>query len=223
MGVHDVTDTRILESFHRNYSEIQECIVLSSKFWTRLVIVFVAGNLAFSSVSADELSLGDARAPVTLVEYGSFTCSKCIHFHKHVYHQIRKHYIDKGVVRFIYRHFPTSGAAVEAARAADCAGEKYYKMVDALFASVADWYQAEKREDVFVEQAASLGLNSEKFLACIGDEKQLDRILREQLSSKKDLDIIGTPTFFINGKIVRGKRSFAEMETLISEALYKDN
>ena len=193
--------------------------MIFSKFWTRLVIVLAAGHVAFSSAFAEEVSLGDIEAPITLIEYGSLTCSKCIHFHKQVYPQIKKHYIDTGSVRFIYRHFPTSGAAVEAARAADCAGGRYYEMVDALFATVADWYQADSRDAIFEKQAATFGLDSDEFQACIGDEKHLDRILSEQQASRKELDIIGTPTFFINGKAVRGKRSFAEMEVLISEAL----
>ena len=92
-------------------------------------------------------------------------------------------------------------------------------MVDALFATVADWYQADSRDAIFEKQAATFGLDSDEFQACIGDEKHLDRILSEQQASRKELDIIGTPTFFINGKAVRGKRSFAEMEVLISEAL----
>jgi len=193
--------------------------VIFGKFWTRMVFILAAGNFAFSSASAEEISLGNAQAPVTIIEYGSLTCSNCIQFHTQVYPQVRKHYIDTGKVRFIYRHFPTSGSAVEAARAADCAGDKYYPMVDILFATVADWSQAENRDAIFRKQAASFGLDAEQFNACISDNKLLDEILSQQIVAKKELDVTGTPTFFINGKIVRGKQSFAEMEALISEAL----
>jgi protein-disulfide isomerase len=184
-----------------------------------MVFILAAGNLALSSASAEEISLGNAQAPVTIIEYGSLTCSNCIQFHTQVYPQVRKHYIDTGKIRFIYRHFPTSGSAVEAARAADCAGDKYYPMVDILFATVADWSQAENRDAIFRKQAASFGLDAEQFNACISDNKLLDEILSQQIVAKKELDVTGTPTFFINGKIVRGKQSFAEMEALISEAL----
>ena len=193
--------------------------MIFGNFWTRMVFILAAGNLALSSASAEEISLGNAQAPVTIIEYGSLTCSNCIQFHTQVYPQVRKHFIDTGTVRFIYRHFPTSGAAVEAARAADCAGDKYYPMVDALFATVADWSMAENRDAIFKEQAASFGLDTEQFHACISDNNLLDEILSQQIVAKKELDVTGTPTFFINGKIVRGKQSFAEMEALISEAL----
>lgn len=194
-----------------------------SKIWMRLIIIFVASNLMASLASSEEISLGNTQAPVTLIEYGSLTCGKCLRFHKYVFPQIKQHYIDAGTVRFIYRHFPTGGAAVHGARAAQCAGDKYYEMVDALFSTVANWYQAENRDTLFVKQATSLGLNSQEFITCISDKKLLDDILNQQQAAKRDLDITGTPTFFINGKIVHGKRSFVEMKALISEALNKDN
>ena len=189
----------------------------------RLVIALAASFLMVSVASSEEMSLGNTQAPVTLIEYGSLTCGKCLRFHKYVFPRIKKHYIDTGIVRFIYRHFPTSGAAVHGARAAQCAGDKYYEMLDTLFTTVASWYHEENRGSIFFKHATSLGLNSEEFLACISDKKLLDDILNQQQAAKRDLDVIGTPTFFINGKIVRGKRSFVEMKALISEALSKDN
>ena len=194
-----------------------------SKVGMRLIIILVASNLMASLALSEEVSLGNANAPVTLVEYGSLTCGKCIYFHNRVFPQIKKHYIDAGTVRFIYRHFPTGGAAVYGARAAQCAGDKYYEMLDVLFSTSADWYPEANRNAVFVKQATSLGLNSEEFLACISNKEFLDDILNQRQTAKRDLDVYGTPTFFINGKIVRGKRSFVEMKALISEALVKVN
>jgi len=190
-----------------------------SKIWMRLSIILAASILMVSLASSEEVSLGSKQAPVTLIEYGSLTCGKCLHFHKYVYPQVKKQYIDEGIVRFIFHPFPTSGAAVHGARAAQCAGDKYYDMLDILFTTVATWSQAENRDNLFVKHATTLGLNSEKFLTCISDEKRLDEILNQQQAAKSDLDVTGTPTFFINGKIVRGKRSFAEMKALISDAL----
>ena len=188
----------------------------------RLVIFVVASNLMVSFASSEEISLGSKQAPVTIIEYGSLTCDNCLSFHKYVYPQFKKHYIDTGTVRFIFRHFPTGGAAVYGARAANCAGDKYYEMLDTLFSTVGRWFRAENRDAIFVEYATSLGLSSEVFTACISNKKHLDDILSQQKAARKDLDVIGTPTFFINGKMVRGKRSFVEMKALISNALNKN-
>ena len=189
----------------------------------RLIIIIVASNLMISVASSEEISLGNPQAPITLIEYGSLTCDNCLSFHKYVFPQVKKLYIDAGVVRFIFRHFPTGGSAVYGARAAQCAGDKYYEMLDVLFSSVAGWYQAESRDAIFVKHATSLGVNSEMFLTCISDKKNLDDIISQQHTARKDYDVIGTPTFFINGKIVRGKKSFVEMKALISETLNKSN
>ena len=189
----------------------------------RLVIFVLASNLMASFASSEEISLGSKQALVTVIEYGSLTCHNCLSFHRKVYPQFKKHYIDTGTVRFIFRHFPTGGAAVYGARAADCAGDKYYEMLDMLFSTVGKWFRAENRDAIFAKYATSLGVSSEAFSTCISNQKHLDTILSQQKAAKKDLDIIGTPTFFINGKKVRGKISFVEMKALISKALNKDS
>ena len=194
-----------------------------NKVWVRLFIIIAISNSVVSFASSEEISLGSKQAPVSIIEYGSLTCGNCLSFHKYVYPQFKKHYIDTGIVRFIFRHFPTGGEAVYGARAANCAGDKYYEMLDKLFSNVDKWYRAENRDAIFVNYAASLRLNSEAFVTCISNKKHLDNILLQQEAAKKDLDVIGTPTFFINGKMVRGKRSFLEMKALISEAVNKGN
>lgn len=203
--------------------EPKEYVVGIKKTWMRLAIIVAASNLMVSFASSEEVSLGSTQAPITLIEYGSLTCGNCISFHMQVFPRVKRHYIEAGAVRFIYRHFPTSGSAVHGARAAQCAGDKYYEMLDELFSTVADWSQSENRDSIFVKQATSLGLNSKKFLTCISDKKLLDDILNQQHAASIDLGVTGTPTFFINGKIVRGKKSFVEMKALISETLNKDN
>ena len=189
------------------------------KNWIRLIIILAAYSSMVSVASSEEISLGNPQAPVTIIEYGSLTCDNCLSFHKYVFPQVKKHYIDTGIVRFIFRHFPTGGSAVYGARAAQCAGDKYYEMLDVLFSSVAEWHRAENRSAIFIKYANSLGLNSETFLTCISNEKHLDNIISQQNAARRDYNVMATPTFFINGKIVRGKKSFVEMQSLITESL----
>lgn len=189
------------------------------KVWVKLFIIVVVSNFMASSASGEELSLGNQQAPVTIIEYGSLTCGNCLSFHKHVYPELKKEYIDTGTVRFVFRHFPTGGSAVYGARAANCSGDKYYEMLDKLFSTAGRWVKVEDKESIFIEYAASLELDSEDFTACIRDKEHLDDILLQQEAARDDLDVNGTPTFFINEKIVRGKRSFPEMKILINEAI----
>lgn len=189
-----------------------------TKIWMGLLAIIALTYPMVSAASNKELALGSDNAPVTLIEYGSLTCDFCIAFHRNVLPRVKKRYINGGAARFIFRHFPTSETAVHAAVAAQCAGDKYYKMLDELYASVAGWYQAEDRNGFFTQQASSIGLNAEKFRACLNEKKHFEDILNRQRIARKEHDVTGTPTFFINGKIVRGKQSFAEIKKLIDEA-----
>ncbi len=191
--------------------------------WKRLVIIVAASSLMVPSASSEEISLGDAQAPISFIEYGSLTCDGCISFHRNVLPRVKKHYIDTGSVRFTFRHFPTSEAAIHAAVAAQCAGEKYYEMLDELYSSISGWYRAENRNSIFIQQATSLGLDSEVFESCLNDRRNFDDIVNQRRTAREKHGVTGTPTFFINGKIVRGKKSFVEIKALFSEALSKDS
>lgn len=191
--------------------------------WMRLVAIVAVSSLIAPFASSEEIVLGDTNAPVTLIEYGSLTCGNCIKFHNYVLPRVKKRYIEEGDVRFIYRHFPTSDAATQGAVAAQCAGKRYYEMLDKLYSTVADWYKAENKNAIFAQQAALLGLDSKMFLSCLGEAKNLESVVNQQKAAKKDYDVVGTPTFVINEKVVRGNKSFVEMKTLINEAINKDS
>jgi len=188
----------------------------------KIVIIIAASYMTAPFASSEEFSLGKIQAPVTIIEYGSLTCDYCISFHRNVLPRVKKHYIDTGKVRFTYRHFPTSEAATHGAVAAQCAGEKFYDMLDELYSSVAAWYKSDNKNDIFVEKAISLGLKPETFLSCLSDTENMDNIVNQQRVARKESDVTGTPTFFINGEIVRGKKSFIELKALINKALIKN-
>src|SRR5947199_3127821 len=87
----------------------------------------------------DEIQ-GQADAPVTIVEYASMTCPHCSHFHETTYPELKKKYIDTGKVRFIFREFPLDPLAAAGSMLARCAGgDKYFPMIESLFAQQRDW------------------------------------------------------------------------------------
>lgn len=187
--------------------------------WIRFLPFIVAGLSSFSMAASNETALGRAQAPVTIIEYGSLTCDYCINFHKAVLPHIQSRYIDAGKVRFIYRDFPTSEAAIRGAVAARCAGDKYYKMLNVLFADVGRWATADDVDAALAQQAASLDIDEKHFNACFNDPLQSQAIAEQQEQVNTELDVLGTPTFLINGKIARGKKTIVEMEALIKAAL----
>ena len=176
--------------------------------------------LFISSSAHSDIELGNADAPVIIIEYGSITCGKCVRFHREVLPSLKEHYIRSGKVHFIYRNFPTSSEAVRGAVAVRCAGPKLdYIMLDALYHSVGEWSQAQDIDTALTDVAIDQGLDPESFRSCLSDPVQSRSVNDEKEDAILEYDVIGTPTFVINGKVVRGLQLFFELELLIEEAM----
>jgi protein-disulfide isomerase len=166
----------------------------------------------------EEMSLGKADAPVTIIEYASMTCGHCATFHNTTYPELKKRYIDTGKVRYILREFPLDPLAAGAFMLARCAGkDKYFPLVETLFLEQSKWAVQRPIEPLFavVRQA---GFTKATFDNCLRDQKMLDAI--EAIRSRGEkLGVSSTPTFFINGKLMRGALSIddiaKEVEPLI--------
>ncbi|MBJ7411384.1 MAG: DsbA family protein [Phenylobacterium sp.] len=148
-----------------------------------------------------DMSLGDPKAPVHVVEYLSLTCPHCAHFHADVFPAFKAKYIDTGRVHFTIRELLTAPAQVAAAgfMLARCDGGKnYFKIVDEVFRSQARW-QGGSIKPIFVEIAKNNGLTEAQFEACITDPKAQEA-LQARLEYATGTDkVTGTPTFFVNG------------------------
>ena len=186
---------------------------------------FVAiATLLFSWPVTAEYALGDSGAPVKIVEYASFSCRYCVQFHRAVFPLLKARHIDTGRVQFIYRHYPTSSAALRGAVAAHCAGSAwYYEMLDVLYLSVARWQQAPNIDEALVQEAASLGLDEAQFAACLNEPQRAERIRVGQRRAQATHGVRGTPTFIINGQVVRGLLRVDELNALIERALLATN
>jgi protein-disulfide isomerase len=158
---------------------------------------------AFAAVKAapGDMSLGDPKAPVHVVEYLSLTCPHCAHFHADVFPAFKAKYIDTGRVHFTIRELLTAPPQVAAAgfMLARCDGGKnYFKIVDEVFRSQARW-QTGSIKPIFVEIARNNGLTDAQFEACITDPKAQEA-LQARLEYATGTDkVTGTPTFFVNG------------------------
>lgn len=155
---------------------------------------------------------GKADAPVTIIEYASMTCSHCAAFHKNTYPELKEKYIDTGKVRYILREFPLDPLAAAGFMLARCAGEdKYYPMIDVLFAKQKEW-AVQQPIPPLTAIAKQAGFTEEKFKSCLQDQKLLEGIEATRNRASEKLGVNSTPTFFVNGKIIRGAVSLAELE-----------
>lgn len=162
-----------------------------------------------------EMSLGRADAPVTIIEYASMTCPYCAEFQKTVFPQLKRDYIDKGKVRLVLREFPIgfqSGAATIALRCAP--PEKYFALYDKLMAQQATWVSMEVRTDPIFAVAKQVGMTRAQFDAC-RENKPMIAALNAIKERGRTLGVIGTPNFFVNGKLHKSTLDYGQLKAII--------
>jgi protein-disulfide isomerase len=162
---------------------------------------------------------GQADAPVTIVEYASMTCPHCSHFHETTYPEMKKKYIDTGKVRFIFREFPLDPLAAAAAMLARCAGkDKFFPLVDAFFAQQKDWVVQKPLQPMFAI-AKQAGFTQQSFDECLANQQLLTNLEEQRTRATQKFNVNSTPTFFINGKTVRGALTPEELDKQVAPYL----
>jgi protein-disulfide isomerase len=165
-----------------------------------------------------EMSLGDDKAPVTIIEYASMTCPHCAHFHETTYQELKTKYIDTGKVRFIFREFPLDQLAAAGFMLARCGGkERFFPMIEILFHQQKDWV-IQRPLQPLMAIAKQAGLSEQAFNECLKNQQVLDGIEEVRQRAVK-FGVQSTPTFFINGKLFRGAVTMPEIEKEIAPYL----
>ena len=174
-----------------------------------------------SELMADRV-MGDANAPVTILDYSSMTCPHCAHFHTDILPKIKEAYIDTGKVKLIFRDFPFDQAALTASMLAHCApAERYYPLTDVLFKSQATWSRASDPAKALGQYGKLAGMSQETIDACLANKELADAILNSRLTGQNQYKVEATPTFILNvGKArIEGAQSFEEFSKAIDKLL----
>jgi protein-disulfide isomerase len=172
-----------------------------------------------------EMALGNANAPVTLVEYASTTCPHCAEFHETAFEQLKTNYIDTGRIRFVFREFPTPPPAVAVAgfQLARCGGaspEQYFTRIGELFRQQTAIFATGSMEGVrakLIEIGGAAGLSEQQVLECIGDEAGAERV-RQHVEAGESDGVTGTPTFVINGTKYEGAPTYEDLARALDAA-----
>ena len=192
-----------------------------------IALAAAAALLAGAAIAApaalpDDMSLGNPKAKVQVIEYASLSCPHCAHFNETVFTPFKAKWVDTGKARYTLKEMLTPPQQVAAAGflMARCAGPaKYFKVVDEVFRSQTRWENG-KIKPVFLEVAAANGLSEAQFNACLTDGAAQDALnARAQRAAQVD-GVNSTPTLFINGKRIEPlPQSAAEMDAAIAQAL----
>ena len=145
---------------------------------------------------------GNKDAKITIIAYESLTCSHCANFHKDVYPLLKKDYLDTGLAKIEFRHFPLDIAALNAAKVAQCNIKDSLKILESLYSNQQLWVKGNTVDEVnknlkkFIEKE-KFNINFEK---CINDKNIEDFILNDRIEGTKNFKINATPTIIINNE-----------------------
>lgn len=167
-----------------------------------------------------DVILGKPDAPVTIIEYASFTCPHCAAFYAETFPLIKRDYIDSGKVKLIFRDFPLDQYALRASMLARCSGaERYYGFVEVLFSQQLSWTRAPDPVRALAQIAKLGGIGEAEFNACLSNNQIEESVLKSRLQGVQEFGIDSTPSFLINGKLQSGALPYSQFETLIKAAL----
>lgn len=166
-----------------------------------------------------DMVLGNADAPVTIVEYASMTCPHCASFHANTLPVIKQKYIDTGKARLILREFAFDPRAEAGFMLARCSKERYFPMVDVLFKQQQNWAGASDAREALLQISRLAGFSQETFEACLTDQALLDQIRAVKARGESEFRVDATPTFFINGTVYKGALTPEQMSAVIDSLL----
>ena len=175
-------------------------------------VASTADKSALLAIRPGDHVLGDPKAPITVIEYASFTCPHCAHFHTQILPEIKKKWIDTGKVKLIYRDFPLDQVAAKAAQIAECAGnDRYFGVIDLIFRGQPTWATA---SDPIAELAKPLriaGMGEKEIKECLANEAKANEVVADAKGGET-LGVNSTPSLFINGQLYPGARSVEELD-----------
>jgi protein-disulfide isomerase len=167
-----------------------------------LLLILFIGSFVSSNAETSRIISGNENAKITIIVYESLTCSHCADFHKDVYPQLKIDYIDTGIAKIEFRHFPLDIAAFNASKIVQCKQDQGLEILESLFLNQQGWVKGSKIEEIndnlkkFIKKEG-FDVNFEK---CINDKKIEDFVLNDRIEGVKSFKVNATPTIIINNK-----------------------
>lgn len=171
-----------------------------------------------------DVVLGSNDAPVTIIEYASMTCPHCAHVHETVLPSVKQNYIDKGLVRFVFREFPLDQLALAASVLTRCVSkEAYHPFLSTLFAQQRNWAASQDVRASLKEISARAGLNDAAFEACLLNKSEAEAVIKSRDEGLKKYCIGGTPTTLVNGRVLSlaDGADYAKLDVVLRAELQK--
>ena len=165
-----------------------------------LFLILFFGLATNVNADTNRIISGNLNAKITIITYESLTCSHCADFHNNIYPQLKKDYLDTGLAKIEFRHFPLDIAAFNASKIAQCKKDQGLEILKKLYANQQAWVKGNTIEEVngnlkkFIEKEG-FNINFEK---CINNKEIEDFVLNDRIEGVKKFKVNATPTIIIN-------------------------
>ena len=191
----------------------------------RKIIFFILIILSvFSNSQAEEIkriTVGNNDAKITIIAFESLTCSHCANFHKNVYPQLKEEYIDTGLVKIEFRHFPLDIAAFNASKISQCKNDGNSEILESLYANQQKWIKGTSVEDA-TKNLKKFISNQDfdlKFENCLSNKKIEDFILNDRIDGAKNFKVNSTPTIIINNQKFEKTLNFKNLKKALEKLI----
>lgn len=166
-----------------------------------------------------DVVLGDPDAPVTVIEYASFTCPHCAHFATTTFPELKKNYIDTGKVKFILREVYFDQYGLWASMVARCGGEKgFYTLAHTFLATQESWTRADDIGHAIYQIGHRAGLSTSRLEQCLSDRGYAEELLAAYQKNSAADEVEATPTFIIDGEKHTGAMDFEQFSEILDKA-----
>mgnify|MGYP003329133522 FL=1 len=171
----------------------------------KILIISILFFFSALSAQADEIKrilVGNKSAKISIIAFESLTCSHCANFHKDVYPLLKKEYLDTGLAKIEFRHFPLDIAAFNASKVAQCKNDGNAEILESLYANQQKWVKGSSVEEANINLKKFLsteGFNID-FESCINNKKIEDFVLNDRIDGAKNFKVNATPTIIINNE-----------------------
>ncbi len=166
------------------------------------IIIFFSTIYNINAEEIKRIVVGDKNAKITIITFESLTCSHCANFHNDVYPQLKKEYLDTGLAKIEFRHFPLDMAAFNASKISQCKNDGDSTILNSLFANQQKWVKGSSIEEAnknLKKFLISEGFNVD-FEGCINNKEIEDFILNDRIDGVKKFKVNATPTIIINNE-----------------------
>ena len=189
----------------------------------KIILLFIFG-LTLNSSYADVVKTiidGNNDSKIKIIIFESLTCSHCANFHKNVYPDLKKEFIDKGVLSIEYKSFPLNIAALNASKLAHCNNDGNSKLLHFLYENQSKWANGSSVEElnknlIKTIKSGNFNIDDQK---CLDDKKLEDHVLNDRIEGVKKFNINSTPTLLINGKKFEKSITFKNLKKVIEKLL----